>query len=552
MKQLFQFYNQESNAPKGKIWFMASVSGISNAILLSIINIAAAQISNQALEVRFFIIYLAALILFIYAQRYALTETTIAVEELIRNVRLRLVNKLRHAELRFIESHNPTELYRPITEESNAISFAATVLVSGSQSIILLVSVSIYLGFLSLLSFLICVVFIIVALFIYKEHHKKIRAKLEESYRKESEVFSAITTTLNGFKEIKINRAKSDGLFQHITRTSDEYKAIKVDANLRLIVDMMFSQISFYTLLLVLVFIVPVFDHTQADIVFKVSATILFIMGPINGLVNSLPLLAKVNVTIEGLYHLEQELDSSMAERRESEESLQAPAMSYMNNLTLDDLYFHYTNSQGQTLFEAGPFNFSARAGEMIFIVGGNGSGKSTLLKLLCGLYYPDRGHIRVDETRIDHLNYPAYRELFSIVFTDFYLFDRLYGLEHIDIQRLNRLLKEMKLDHKTQFIDGRFTNRDLSTGQKKRLAFIIAVLEQKPICIFDELAADQDPEFRKNFYEKILPELKQEGRLVIAVTHDDRYFHCADRVLKMDFGRLVELDPSEFASSRA
>ncbi len=540
MNKLLHFYNQESDAPKGKIWLMASISGVANAMLLAIINVAAAQISNQQLEQKFFVLYLIGFMLFIYAQRFALRETTIAVEDVIRNVRLRIVNKIRHAELRFIESQESSSFYRPITEESNAIAFAATVLVSGSQSIILLISVSLYLGYLSTLSFIISVFFILISLYIYKEHHKKVRVKLQNAYKKETEVFSAITTTMNGFKELKINRKKSDALFKHITRLSNEYKSLKVDANLQLIVDMMFSQVSFYSLLIVLVFVVPIFDQSQAAVVYKVSATILFIMGPINGLVNSFPMLAKVNVTIQELYALEERLDT-MAKVHDEVHSVRplAPITSF-REISFHEVKFLYRDQAGGKLFEVGPFNLTLKQGEMLFIVGGNGSGKSTFLKLLCGLYYPDEGIIQVDGEVIDRTNYSRYRELFSIVFTDFYLFDRLYGLEQVDEDRLNELLRLMELDKKTAYRNGCFTNRDLSTGQKKRLAFIAAVLENRPICIFDELAADQDPQFRRNFYETILPQLQQEGRVVIAVTHDDKYFHCADRVMKMDFGQFV------------
>jgi putative ATP-binding cassette transporter len=204
---------------------------------------------------------------------------------------------------------------------------------------------------------------------------------------------------------------------------------------------------------------------------------------------------------------------------------------------------FHYRDKSGKTLFSLSSINLTLKQGEMLFIVGGNGSGKSTLLKLLTGLYYPATGFLYVDDDEIDSSNYQSYRELFAIIFTDFHLFDRLDGLGEVDESRLKSLLRLMELNKKTKYIDGKFTNLELSTGQKKRLAFIAAVLEDKPIYIFDELAADQDPQFRKQFYEVILPDLKKQGKTIIAVTHDDKYFHVADRVLKMEYGQLVNYD---------
>ncbi|CAK0767352.1 Cyclic peptide export ABC transporter [Gammaproteobacteria bacterium] len=543
MKKLINFYLNESNAPKGKIWFMASISGISNAILLAIINFAATQISNKALEERFFVMYLVGLLLFIYAQRYALTQATVAVEELIKKIRLRLVNKIRNVELRFIESHDPAIFYRPITEDSNAISFAALVLVIGSQSVVMLIAVIIYLSYLSIISLFVCIISTTVALTIYAEHHKKVRLKLESAYRKETEVFSAISSVLNGFKELKVNRRKSDALFQYIGNASEEYRKLKVDANMRLIFDSMFSQISFYSLLVVLVFIVPMFDESQASNVFKISATIFFIMGPINGLVNAFPMLAKVNVTIQEIYTLEARLDEMEKNHREVNPPGKVEPIPLDAKIDFRDVTFSYLDDNRRVLFSVGPFSLTLRKGEIVFIIGGNGSGKSTLLKLLCGLYYPDGGDIAIDDQRIDEFNYQRYREIFSIIFSDFYLFDRLYGLENVDEKRVNELLRLMELEKKTKYIDGRFTSRDLSTGQRKRLAFIVAVLENRPVCVFDELAADQDPQFRKNFYQKILPQLRQEGRIIVAATHDDKYFYCADRVLKMDVGKLAPYD---------
>jgi putative ATP-binding cassette transporter len=172
--------------------------------------------------------------------------------------------------------------------------------------------------------------------------------------------------------------------------------------------------------------------------------------------------------------------------------------------------------------------------------VGGNGSGKSTLLKLLTGLYYPTTGYLDLNRDQIEKTQYASYRELFGIVFTDFHMFDKLYGLSEIDEKQVKGLLRLMQLDKKTKYREGEFSQLDLSTGQKKRLAFVTAVLENKPIYIFDELAADQEPQFRQYFYEVVLNDLKKQGKTIIAVTHDDNYFHIADRVLKMEYGRLL------------
>jgi putative ATP-binding cassette transporter len=101
-------------------------------------------------------------------------------------------------------------------------------------------------------------------------------------------------------------------------------------------------------------------------------------------------------------------------------------------------------------------------------------------------------------------------------------------------------LLQYMGLEDKVKFSDGRFSTQDLSTGQRKRLAMVVALLEQREVYLFDEWAADQDAWFRDVFYKGLLPALKRTGKTVIAVTHDDRYWDCADRCIALDVGEMV------------
>jgi putative ATP-binding cassette transporter len=174
-----------------------------------------------------------------------------------------------------------------------------------------------------------------------------------------------------------------------------------------------------------------------------------------------------------------------------------------------------------------------------VFIIGGNGSGKSTLLKLLTGLYRPSGGCLLVDGVPVLWRDIQRYRELVSIIFSDFHLFQRLYGLPDVDEKSVNSLLDTMQLLGKTSFDRGCFSTLELSTGQRKRLALIVALLEDRPIIVFDEWAADQDPEFRRYFYEVLLKDLKKRGKTVIAVTHDDHYFQHCDKLVKMDLGAI-------------
>ena len=131
---------------------------------------------------------------------------------------------------------------------------------------------------------------------------------------------------------------------------------------------------------------------------------------------------------------------------------------------------------------------------------------------------------------------------MFSTVFTQFHLFDRLYGLDGVADEEIMAILESLQIADKTRVENGRFTNLELSTGQRKRLALAICLLEDRDILVFDEWAADQDPHFRRHFYEVVLPELKARGKTIIAATHDDRFWHLADRVIRMEYGVATDV----------
>jgi len=529
-------YLEEYDVPIAQIGFMTALSGMANAMILVIINTAAEMVSNNNSQTQYFLLYIIAFVLYVYTQRYALSQTVVAIEKFIRKVRVRIADKIRSAELHFIEHSKRGEMYTQLTQDSNIISQSGLLLIAAAQSGMVLVFSFLYLAWLSPVSFLITIVFLSISVSIYWFYEKQISKQLHIASQKEAQFFEYFSHILNGFKELKMNRKKSDDLFDHIDMLSQETEKLKVNVGLQQITTLMFSRISFYILLAIVVFILPSLHTTHADEIYKISTTILFIIGPIGMLVSSLPSLSQSNVVLENLSELEAQLDEVIIEIY----SQQQPISSNFKEIQLDKATFSYPDQYGKPLFSIGPINMEIKKGEMVFIVGGNGSGKSTLLKLLTGLYYPTTGSLNLNRDQIEKTQYASYRELFAIIFTDFHLFDKLYGLSNIDDRQVKELLRLMQLEQKTKYRQGKFTQFDLSTGQKKRLAFVTAILENRSIYIFDELAADQDPQFRKYFYEVILPDLKQQGKTIIAVTHDDKYFHIADRILKMQSGQLI------------
>ena len=205
---------------------------------------------------------------------------------------------------------------------------------------------------------------------------------------------------------------------------------------------------------------------------------------------------------------------------------------------------FRYVDKSSEATFQVGPVDFTLRSGDLVFITGGNGSGKSTFLKLLAGLYKPESGEITLDGVQVTDNERDAYRALIAAIFSDYHLFRRLYGIPDPGPAEINRLLAQFRLLDKTSVTNGEFRTLDLSGGQRKRLALIVGLLEKRPILLLDEWTAEQDPEFRRKFYDELLPQLTQTGATVVVITHDERFldeWHLPARRLRMDEGRFVE-----------
>jgi putative pyoverdin transport system ATP-binding/permease protein len=208
----------------------------------------------------------------------------------------------------------------------------------------------------------------------------------------------------------------------------------------------------------------------------------------------------------------------------------------------LEGVAFSYEDDgPGGDSFVLGPVDFRLDPGDLVFIVGGNGSGKSTFVKLLVGLYRQRSGEIRLGGRPIGDSNRDWYRQHFSVVFSDFHLFEKLLGLDKktLDV-RAQMYLRRLALDQKVHITDQRLSTTDLSQGQRRRLALLTAYLEDRPFYVFDEWAADQDPQYKEVFYTELLPELRARGKGVAIITHDDRYFHLGDRIIKLDEGKIV------------
>jgi putative ATP-binding cassette transporter len=264
---------------------------------------------------------------------------------------------------------------------------------------------------------------------------------------------------------------------------------------------------------------------------------LLYIRGPLQQVITNLSQLGRGGVALDKVERLGLQLNEDA--EPEAPAGLSAERAGW-RRLDLDGVTFTFADDAGEAGFALGPIDLTLRPGELVFLIGGNGSGKTSFAKLLLGLYEPASGEIRWDGERVDRAGLDRYRQSFSAVFFDFHLFDEISG-EGGDLDERARLqLRELQLDGKVKVADGRLSTTALSQGQRKRLALLSACLEDRPLYLFDEWAADQDPYFKEIFYRRLLPRLKARGKTVLVISHDDRYFDVADRVVRFSEGQVV------------
>jgi putative ATP-binding cassette transporter len=537
------FMQRETHALNRKLLVLTAASGIANAMNLAVINAAVDALRGGGPSWRYFVWFGLSIALFVYSLRYILYESTRIAEAAICSVRLRLADKIRRSDLLTLESIGEADIHARVSRDTAAISQAARPLFAAAQGVVMIVFTLGYIAIVSRVALLLCLILIAAGSAKYFKDRAAYDRGLIEASRQEDELFDSLNGMLKGFKELRINRLKSDDVFHDFQSIVTRVRKVRTRVNILFSNNLVFIEMFFVLLLGAVAFVLPVIATSFSGSATKIVAAILFFFGPLTNVFTLIPMLSQVNVTVDNLERLEATLDEGLANSME-EEAAPLVDMSSFATIRFEGVCFAYKDPDGNVTFQVGPIDGEIRRGEVLLLVGGNGSGKTTLLKLLTALYRPTQGAINIDNVAIGPTNIRSFRNLFSAIFSDFYLFEKLHGLSAADPEHVSALLRLMEISDKTEFSDGRFTNTQLSTGQRKRLALVVSYLEDKPVYVFDEVAADQDPEFRRYFYETLLPQMKTAGKTVVVVSHDDRHFHAGDRVLQMDYGKLSALPP--------
>ena len=537
-----QLVRREMHGSLPKLLFMSALGGISTATILASIN-SGMQGTGGGNKPSLWAatLFLVSLFLFVKTQFYVTITATAEIEAIIHKLRLRVMDQVRRTELLSMESIGRSRIVAAITSDTAVLTQASNTLSFTVQGAVLIFFVGIYVAYLSFAAFAMTIVIVSVAAVIFHVKNRRLILEKQESAQWERRLYDRLTDFMDGFKEVRLNRARSDDLFDDsvsVSRTAANIKIRSQAETFKLIVT---SQVAMYVLLGAVVFAAPQFSDTLGGAsLTKTTTALMFVVGACFGLVQSIPILLIANSAADRIDQLENALRATAALADEQE--IAFPKR--FDTIEMRNIIFRYVDKHSDATFQIGPLDFSMKAGDLVFITGGNGSGKSTFLRVLAGLYPPQSGDILLDGARVNDDNRDAYRALMSAIFFDNHLFHKLYGIPEPEPGEVDRLLKQFRLADKTSLKDGEFSTLELSGGQRRRLALIVSLLEKRPILILDEWTAEQDPEFRRKFYDELLPQMKQAGLTVVAITHDDRYLDELDLPavrIRMEEGRIVE-----------
>jgi len=537
-----QLVRRETRGSLRKLVFMSGIGGISSAAILAAINTGAQAVDDtHKPSLWAATLFVISLFLYLRTQVYVTTIVTAEIEAIIHRLRVRLMDNVRRSELLAIERIGRSRIFTAITSDAAMLTQASNTLCYTMQGVVVVFFVALYVAYLSLVAFVLSVVILVAAGTIFHYRSRRLVAERAKAAAQERRLFDRLADFLDGFKEVRLNSARSSDLFDDAVAVSRTAANIKIGAQVDTLRQIVSTQAYVYVLLGTVVFVAPLFSETlTGGPIMKTTTALLFVVGASLGLVQSIPIFSNANAAAGRLEQLDADLHATAL----TEPVDETRVVKRFDKIEMRNIVFSYFDRFSEKAFTMGPIDFTLRIGELVFITGGNGSGKSTFLRVFAGLYPPDSGEITLDGMRINDHTRDTYRSLMSGIFFDYHLFHRLYGMPDADPAEVDRLLTQFRLEDKTGLSGGEFRTLDLSGGQRRRLALIVSLLEKRPILLLDEWTAEQDPEFRRKFYDELLPDMMRSGATIVVITHDDRYLdelRLPARRIRMDEGRIVE-----------
>lgn len=521
------------------------ISGAANTGLLAIIN---AVLADQSSKPQLAVAFIGLCLLVPLARIASELLLTRLGQGALYQLRMDLSRQILGVPLRRLEELGPHRLLTALTDDIPTITNIVSLIPIACINAAVAISCLAYMGWLSWPMLLAVIAVIVLGIVSYQLPVVKAFQYMRLARREGDNLFSHFRALTSGIKELKIHGDRRKAfLSDMLETTAKNFSRHSISGQMIYTVAASWGQLLVFVVIGLLLFVLSGWIAISGAVLTGFTLAILYLMTPLQLIMNTLPNMGRAGVALGNVEELGLTLTPSRSEEDSPKEL--TPMASTWSGLEMRGVTHSYRREGEDSVFILGPIDLSFRPGELVFLTGGNGSGKTTLAKLILGLYQPESGEIRLNNQPLVNETTDYYRQHFSVVFSDFFLFDSLLGLNADDLDaRARQYLSQLHLDHKVQVKDGTLSTIDLSQGQRKRLALLTAYLEDRPIYVFDEWAADQDPMFKEVFYYQLLPELKARGKTIIAITHDDRYYHVGDRVVKLADGRIVYDKDVEYA----
>ncbi|MFK7979084.1 MAG: cyclic peptide export ABC transporter [Saprospiraceae bacterium] len=514
------------------------ISGLSNAALAGLISHQIAM--KTALDNNF--LYSLGLIILIAVCFDFFTKQilNLLINRVVYELRMSFASQVLKAPFSQIEALGTPRLFALLTDDIQLIGNVVAQLPVICIGLATIMGCVIYLTWLSPLTLIGLVIFAIPVFIAYWLLQKKTGQLFQQVIVFRNQIYESYQSITGGIKELKLNQNRlSVFYYKHLQPLVASGKQANTNFHRYNLLAQSVNQFTYFILILGLFATSRWFD-ISLEILGAYAIMILYLKTATMTLVSALPLWSAAHTAIDQIESLGFTLVMPASNIHKSDANSTQSTTTNAIQIDIKALQYTYHHAEKENGFHLGPIDCQFQSGEIVFITGGNGSGKTTFLKLLIGLYASQTGQIKWNNQLVTTENIEAYRQNFAVIFAEPHLFPHLMGFTDESTNQLAQVwLQRLQLAHKVQLIDNKFSTLKLSFGQRKRLALLTAYLEDRPVYVFDEWAAGQDPEFRDFFYYTLLPELKMKGKLVIAITHDDHYFNTADRIIKFDTGQI-------------
>ena len=458
-------------------------------------------------------------------------------QHIIAKLRKELGEKVLSAPIDQIERYRSHRLIPVLTHDVDTISDFAFAFAPLAISMTVTLGCLGYLAMLSWPMFLMMLVAIAIGTTIQAIARAKGMRGFYAARDSEDELQKHYNAIAEGAKELRIHRPRRQRMFvAGIQKTAEKICDTQIRSINTFVIAKSFGSMLFFVVIGMALALQSLWPSADKAVMSGFVLVLLYMKGPLEHLISTLPIISRAQIAFRRIAELSEQFSSPEPHLLLQDQGSKPAAV---NSLELRNVRYAFPPVEGSEPFRLGPVNLRIEQGDIVFIVGENGCGKTTLIKLLLGLYAPTEGEIRVNDKPITAVNRDDYRQNFTTIFADYYLFDDLIQGDREVPQDATRYLERLEIAHKVSVRDGAFSTTDLSTGQRKRLALVNAWLEERPVLVFDEWAADQDPTFRRIFYTELLPDLKRLGKTIIVISHDDRYFDVADQLVRMEAGKV-------------